>query len=191
MRRISLASVLFMLLSMGQTLAQTATYDLTLKVDSTKISGSPWDGIPGLGGTRANINGAPDLAVCIVQAAGKPQCLWKPQGRRLLSVCQNAHTCKFQSVQIPSLPIGLLFIDIDARRHDLIDIVVLTGNATAAGENDIEIALRSAIETLTPALSEAAKERGLHTAKKLPLQQCASTAGCRLTQSEFKLELRK
>ena len=191
MRRILTAAVLIMLLAIGQTQAQTATYDLTLKVGATKISGSPWDGIPGLGGTRANINGAPDPAVCIVQATGKPQCLWKPQGRRLLSICQNTQTCRFQSVQLPSLPIGLLFIDIDARSHDLIDIVVLTGNATAVGETDIEIALRSAIETLTPALSEAAKERGLHTARKLPLQQCTSTAGCKLTQSEFRLEPRK
>ncbi|ETR76427.1 hypothetical protein X566_17070 [Afipia sp. P52-10] len=190
MQRLAIAAA-FIVLSLGHGLAQGGTYDLTLKVDATKITGSPWDGIPGLGGTRANINGAPDPAVCIVQASSKPQCLWKPQGRRLLSLCQNAHTCKFPAVSLPSPPVGLLFIDIDARRHDLIDIIVLTGNSTAAGEADVELALRSAMETLTPALSEAARERGLHKAKMVPLQQCLSQAGCRLTQSEFKLDLRR
>jgi hypothetical protein len=172
LRMRAFAAALFGLLSMGQALAQGAVYDLTVKADPTKASKSPWDGVPGLGTGRPNINAAPDIAVCIVQAEGKPQCLWRPQGRRLLSVCQNSLTCKFESVSLPSVPIGLLFIDIDVRLHDLIDIVILTGNSTTAGEADIERALRSAIETLTPALSEGAKERGLHKAKILPLQQC-------------------
>ena len=185
-----IAAALLVLLSMGQALAQGAVYDLTVKADATKASKSPWDGVPGLGTGRPNINAPPDISVCIVQAEGKPQCLWRPQGRRLLSVCQNSLTCKFESVSLPAVPIGLLFIDIDVRLHDLIDIVILTGNATAVGEADIERALRSAIETLTPALSESAKERGLHKAKVLPLQQCAADA-CRLTQSEFRLNRRR
>lgn len=186
----SVAVLLFILLSMGEALAQGAVYDLTVKADATKASKSPWDGVPGLGASRANINAAPDIAVCVVQAEGKPQCLWRPQGRRLLSVCQNSLTCKFESVSLPSVPIGLLFIDIDARLHDLIDIVILTGNATAAGEADVERALLAAMATLTPGLSEGAKARGLGKAKVLPLQQCTAAA-CRLTQSEFRLTPRK
>jgi hypothetical protein len=103
-----------------------------------------------------------------------------------LSVCQNSLTCKFASVSLAPAPIGLLFIDIDARLHDLIDIVILSGNATAAGEAEVERALRAAMATLTPGLSEGAKQRGLDKAKVLPLQQCI-TAACRLTQSEFQL----
>jgi hypothetical protein len=180
------AVVVLLLLSMGSALAQGAVYDLTVKVDPAKASKSPWDGVPGLARSRANINEAPDIAVCIVLAEGKPQCLWRPQGRRLLSVCQNAFTCKFEAVSLPALPVGLLFIDIDARLHDLIDIIILSGNATAAGEADIERALRAALVTLTPGLSEGAKERGLDQARVLPLQSCI-TAACRLTQSEFRL----
>lgn len=191
MRMIAFAAALFALLPVDHGFAQSAVYDLTVKADATKANGSPWDGIPGLGTSRPNINAAPDIAVCIVQATGKPQCLWRPQGRRLLSICQNSVTCKFEQVSLPPVPVGLLFIDIDVRRHDLIDMVMLTGNATAAGEAEIESALRSAMETLTPALSEDAKERGIHKAKALPLQQCAGGAPCRLTQSEFRLELRK
>jgi hypothetical protein len=107
------AAALFVLLSMGEVFAQGALYDLTVTVDKTKANKSPWDGVPGLGNSRSNINSAPDIAVCIVLAEGKPQCLWRPQGRRLLSVCQNATTCTFEKVSLPSLPVGLLFIDID------------------------------------------------------------------------------
>ncbi len=88
------------------------------------------------------------------------------------------------------MPVGLLFIDIDARLHDLVDIVILSGNATAAGDADVERALRAALATLTPGLSEAAKERGLDKAKVLPLQQCVAAA-CRLSQSEFRLTQRE
>ena len=184
------AAALLVLLSMGEVLAQGPLYDLTVKVDATKVSWSPWDGVPGLGTSRTNINARPDIAVCIVQAEGKPQCLWRPQGRRLFSVCQNAHTCTFEKVSLPSVPVGLLFIDIDIRLHDLIDIVILSGNATAAGEADVERALLAAMATLTPGLSETAKERGLGKAKVLPLRQCTSSV-CRLTQSEFQLKERK
>jgi hypothetical protein len=186
----SVAVVLFVLLSMGDAVAQGTRFDLTVKVDPAKLSKSPWDGVPGLARSRANLNEPPDIAVCIVLAEGKPQCLWRPQGRRLLSVCQNAFACKFDAVSLPSLPVGLLFIDIDARLHDLIDIVILSGNATTAGEADVECALRDALTTLTPGLSEGAKERGLDKAKVLPLQQCI-TAACRLTQSEFRLSRRE
>jgi hypothetical protein len=184
------AATLFVLLLMGEASAQGAIHDLTIRVDATKINKSPWDGVPGLGTGRPNINAEPDIAVCIVQAEGKPQCLWRPQGRRLLSVCQNAPTCTFEKVSLPSVPVGLLFIDIDARLHDLIDIVILSGNATAAGEADVERALLAAMATLTPGLSETARERGLGKAKVLPLQQCTASA-CRLTQSEFRLTVRK
>ena len=186
----SFAALLLVLLSMGSALAQGAAYDLTVKVDPTKVSKSPWDGVPGLGSSRANLNSPPDIAVCIVLAEGKPQCLWRPQGRRLFSICQNAFTCKFESVSLPSLPVGLLFIDIDARLHDLIDIVILSGNETTAGQADIERALFAAMTALTPGLSENAKERGIDKAKVLSLQECI-TAACRLTQSEFRLTRRE
>jgi hypothetical protein len=184
------AIALLVLLSASEALAQGAFYDVTVRADATKASKSPWDGVPGLGTGRPNLNASPDIAVCVVRAEGKPLCLWRPRGRRLLSVCQNALTCRFDSVSLAPVPIGLLFIDIDARLHDLIDIVILSGNATAAGEADVERALRAALATLTPGLSEGAKERGLDKAKVLPLQQCINAA-CRLGQSEFRLTPRQ
>lgn len=180
MRR--LAAALFVLLSITCAQAQ-GVYDLSVKVDATKASKRLWDGVPGS-------SKLPDVAVCIVLAEGKPQCLWRPQGRRLLSICQNSLTCTFEKVSLPQAPIGLLFIDVDLRLHDLIDIVILSGNATAAGEADIERALFAAMTTLTPGLSEGAKERRIGKEQVLPLQQC-TTSVCRLTQSEFRLTPRK
>jgi hypothetical protein len=182
------AILLFLVLCSGQGFARGAVFDLTVKADPTKASKSPWDGVPGLARSRVNLNELPDIAVCIVQAEGKPQCLWKPQGRRLLSMCQNSLACTFDSVSLPPPPFGLLFIDIDARLHDLIDIVILSGNATGSGEPDIERALFKAMTTLTPGLSENTRERGLDKVKVLPLQQCAGTDPCRLTQSQFQLK---
>ena len=179
------AVLVFALLSIASASAQ-GVFDLTVKADPTKVSKSPWDGVPGLAKSRVNLNEAPDIAVCIVKAEGKPECLWKPQGRRLLSVCQNSFSCTFEKVALPPLPFGLLFIDIDARLHDLIDIVVLSGNAS--GDPDIERALFAAMTTLTPGLSENAKERGLDKVKVLPLEQCAGAQPCRLNQSEFQLK---
>lgn len=186
-----IALVLFVLMSVTGATAQTVAYDLTVTADNTKGNGSPWDGVPGLRDSAANLNSKPDIAVCIVEPDKKPQCIWRPQGRRLFSVCQNSHTCKFDNVTLPAVPFGLLFIDIDVRRHDLIDMVILTGNATTEGEAGIERALRSALATLTPALSEGAADRGLLKAKTLPLQQCIATAECRLSQSAFKLRRRE
>lgn len=186
-----IALFLFVLMSVTNATAQTAAYDLTITADNTKSNGSPWDGVPGLRDSAANLNSKPDIAVCIVEADKKPQCIWQPQGRRLFSVCQNSYTCTFDNVTLPPVPFGLLFIDIDARRHDLIDIAIMTGNATTAGESGIERALRLALATLTPALSESATERGLLKAKTLPLQQCTVTPECRLSQSAFKLRRRE
>jgi hypothetical protein len=186
----SAAFALLMLFLAGDALAQGAFYDISVKVDPTKVSKSPWDGVPGLGTGRPNLNASPDIAVCVVRSEGKPQCRWRPRGPRLLSLCQNALTCKFDSISLAPVPVGLLFIDIDARLHDLIDIVILSGNATAAGEADVERALRAALATLTPGLSEGAKQRGLDKAKVVPLQQCVAAA-CRLSQSEFRLTRRQ
>lgn len=186
-----IALVLFALMSVTSATAQTTAYDLTVTADNTKRNGSPWDGVPGLRESAANFNSKPDIAVCIIEPDKKPNCLWRPQGRRLLSVCQNSNTCKFENLTLPPLPFGLLFIDIDVRRHDVIDSVILTGNATTAGESGVDRALRAALATLTPAISEDAAERELRRTKTVPLQQCAVTPDCRLTQSQFNLRRRE
>ncbi|MGL4262685.1 MAG: hypothetical protein ACRCV5_17980 [Afipia sp.] len=167
--------------------AQEQRFDITVTADATKANGSPWDGVPRLGNTKLNLNAAPDIAVCLVRANAKPECLWKPQGRRLLSLCQNAWTCKFDKVALAPLPIGLVFVDIDARNHDIIDVAILTDRDDAKANEDIADSLRTAMSVLTPHRSEDTKERLVRSAKLIALADCAGGKPCRLTQSQFTL----
>lgn len=167
--------------------AQEPRFDITVTADATKVNGSPWDGVPRLGNSKLNLNAAPDIAVCLVRANAKPECLWKPQGRRLLSMCQNAWTCKFDNAALAPLPIGLVFVDIDARNHDIIDVAILTDNNDAKANEDIADSLRTAMGVLTPNRSEDTRERLVRSAKLLSLADCASGKPCRLTQSQFTL----
>jgi hypothetical protein len=170
--------------------AQEQRFDITVTADATKANGSPWDGVPRLGNSKINLNAAPDIAVCLVRANAKPDCLWKPQGRRLLSQCQNAWTCKFDNVPLGPLPIGLVFVDIDARNHDIIDVLVLTDRADAKANDEIADSLRTAMSVLTPHRSEDTKEHLVRGAKLLSLADCAGGKPCRLTQSQFTLTKR-
>lgn len=167
--------------------AQEQRFDITVTVDATKANGSPWDGVPRLGNSKLNLNAAPDIAVCLVRANAKPECLWKPQGRRLLSMCQNAWTCKFDNVALAPLPIGLVFIDIDARNHDIIDVIILTDRDDAKANEEIADSLRTAMTVLTPHRSEDTKEHLVRDAKLLALADCTGEKPCRLTQSQFTL----
>ncbi|CAN5346095.1 hypothetical protein BH10PSE10_BH10PSE10_18880 [soil metagenome] len=165
--------------------AQEQLFDITVTADATKANGSPWDGVPRLGNSKFNLNAAPDIAVCLVRANAKPDCLWRPEGRRLLSMCQNAWTCKFGNVALQPLPIGLVFIDIDARNHDIIDVAILTDKNDAKANEEIADSLRTAMTVLTPQRSEDTKEHLVRDAKLLALADCASGKPCRLTQSQF------
>ena len=184
------AVLVFALLASPGAQAQEQRFDITVTADATKANGSPWDGVPRLGNSKINLNAAPDIAVCLVRANAKPDCLWKPQGRRLLSQCQNAWTCKFDNVPLGPLPIGLVFVDIDARNHDIIDVLVLTDRADAKANAEIADSLRTAMSVLTPHRSEDTKEHLVRGAKLLSLADCAGGKPCRLTQSQFTLTKR-
>ena len=190
MKRLSstvLAIAALLLLAPAKPHAENQTYDLTVTADPTKANGSPWDGIPRLGNSKANLNAAPDIAVCIVRANAKPECIWRPEGRRLFSICQNQWTCKFPSVAFGPLPVGLVLIDIDARNHDIIDTVILSGSEKSAADADIAESLRGAMSILTPNRSEDSKEHAVRSARIVPLADCATVKPCRLTQSEVTL----
>lgn len=167
--------------------AQEQLFDITVTADATKANGSPWDGVPRLGNSKLNLNAAPDIAVCLVRANAKPECLWRPEGRRLLSVCQNQTTCTFSNVALQPMPIGLVFVDIDARNHDIIDVAILTDKNDARANEEIADSLRTAMTVLTPQRSEDTKEHLVRDAKLLALADCTGGKPCRLTQSQFTL----
>ncbi|MBI3702244.1 MAG: hypothetical protein HY242_17620 [Afipia sp.] len=163
------------------------TFDITVTADKTKANGSPWDGVPGLGNSKANLNAAPDIAVCLVRANAKPDCKWKPDGKRLFSLCQNAWTCKFGGVALSPLPIGIVLIDIDVRNHDIIDTLILTDKVDEAANREIADSMRAAMTMLTPNRSEDAKEHIVRNTKVIPLADCSGGKPCRLTQSQLTL----
>lgn len=189
LNRVGAVLVLALLVPLGAQ-AQEQRFDITVTADATKTNGSPWDGVPRLGNSKLNLNAAPDIAVCVVRANAKPECLWKPQGRRLLSMCQNAWTCKFDNVALAPLPIGLVFVDIDARNHDIIDVAILTDRNDTKANEDIADSLRTAMTVLTPNRSENTKEHLVRDAKVLTLADCAGSKPCRLTQSQVTLTKR-
>lgn len=167
---------------------------LSLGVDPLKSNGSPWDGYPAVGGRIIvpDPSNAPDIAVCLVSAAGAPDCIWRAERRRRISHCPDSVKCTIDGIRLPRLPIGLIILDVDLVRHDLIDFVVLTGDRTEAGElAKVEANLRSAMAKLTPGETPSERERRQRKARVLPLDLCmGEKAKCDLSQSQFWLQRR-
>ena len=165
--------------------------------DHTKANGEPWDGLPGLGGGRGptaipilNTIAPPDLAVCVVRLETPPECSMRYEGFKQFSICQNSYDCTFRRVSIPDGPFGLVILDIDRQRHDLVDFLILTaGKALTPDERGkLESWVRSRADTLAPAFSEGEKQRRLREIIVLPLDGCTGTGkGCRLVQSEIRV----
>jgi hypothetical protein len=180
--------------AVAQEPARELVVDLSVNVDPVKLNGSPWDGLPAIGGRILfpDENNAPDIAVCVVLASGAPECVWRADGRRRFSHCPNADKCTIPGMRIPSLPVGLIFLDVDRFGHDLMDFVILTGGAADTGEIEkIEANLHSAMADLTPGNTAADRQRRQRKATVLPIEQCTgANARCDLTQSRFQLEKR-
>ena len=169
---------------------------IAVAADHTKANGEPWDGIPGLGGGRGptaipvpNTNAPPDLAICIVRVGSPPECSMRYEGAKQFSLCQNSYDCTFRKVGVPDGPFGLIIIDLDLQRHDLVDSVILTtGKALAPDERSkLESETRIEADKLSPAFSEGEKQRRLRELLVLPIDRCMGAKGCRLVQSEIRL----
>jgi hypothetical protein len=186
--------VLWAVPAVAQDATRELVVDLSVTVDPVKLNGSPWDGLPAIGGRILfpDENNAPDIAVCVVLASGAPECVWRADGSRRFSHCPNADKCTIPGMRIPSLPAGLIFLDVDRFGHDLIDFVILTGGAAEAGEIEkIEANMHSAMANLTPGNTTADRQRRQRKATVLPIEQCTgASARCDLTQSRFRLDKR-
>jgi hypothetical protein len=167
---------------------------ITVTADQTKAKGSPWDGPPGLGQSRIPVpdgKNPPDLAICIVEA-GKPlRCELRQASLRQLSKCQNSFTCEFDKLSVPSKPFGLIVLDLDLRRHDLVDFAVIVPDShpAPADVETADIELHKQIEKLAPSLAESDYRTRQKDAAVLIVTQCGT--GCRLTQSEIRITAAK
>jgi hypothetical protein len=178
--------------SLGPAAAEEIFLTVTAMVDPVKINGSPWDGLPAVGGriVAPTATNAPDIAFCVVLAAGEPECYWRKERGRTISVCEDTTRCTIDKVRFPQLPAGLIFLEVDLVRHDLIDFVILTGgNAPIDEMEKLEANMRRVMASLTPGTTPADRERRQRKARALPLELCiGETSKCDLSQMRFWLE---
>ena len=172
--------------------AEDPVITITVSADPVKANGSPWDGYPAVGGKIVvpETSNAPDIAVCLVQATGGPDCIWRTERRRTTSHCPDSTTCTIPGIRLPSLPIGLVFIDVDLLRHDLIDFVILTDKEASNDDvAKVDANLHAVMKKLTPSLASREREQQQRKARVLPMELCmGENQKCDLTQSRFWLE---
>jgi hypothetical protein len=190
-RRLACATLLALLCGVPA-FAEGVVIKLSIDTDPVKANGSPWDGYPAVGGkiVAPDSSNAPDIAVCVVAATGAPDCVWRSDRRRKVSHCPDANTCSIPGIRLPAFPVGLIFLDLDLVRHDLIDFVILTDKQAAADDvAKVEANLRTVMATLTPGLTKRERQHRQRKARLLPIDVCTGeTAKCDLSQSRFWLE---
>jgi hypothetical protein len=168
---------------------------ITVAADHTKANGEPWDGVPGLDGGRGptailipNKN-APDLALCVVRLETPPECSMRYVNLKQYSLCQNSYDCIFKGVSIPDGPFGLIILDLDLRRHDLVGFLLMTaGKALSPDQRAaLESEIRRRADQLAPPFFQEEKQRRLREMLVVPMDRCAEAKGCRLVQSEIRV----
>jgi hypothetical protein len=169
---------------------------ITVVADHTKASGEPWDGIPGIGGGRGptagpipNKHAPPDLAVCVVRLETPPECSMRYVELKQYSLCQDSYDCIFKRVSIPDGPFGLIILDLDLRRHDLVGFLLMTAGKTIPPDQRaaLEGEIRRRADQLAPPFSQGEKQRRSREMLVVPMERCAEARGCRLVQSEIRV----
>jgi hypothetical protein len=191
--RVAIFAFLFFGFSIPSAVAQNLL-TITVTADKAKANGSPWDGPPGASNARMKVpqkNAAPDLAICVVEPGKPAKCEQREAVGRVLSKCRNAFQCKFERISVPAKPFGLVVLDLDLRRHDLVDfaIVVPDGHPQPSDVEAADIALRRVIESLAPSVRESEHQRRQKDIPILVINQCGNA--CRLTLSEIRFEAAK
>jgi hypothetical protein len=194
--RRSLWAILFILVFPAFCLAgEGKPISITVAADHTKANGEPWDGILGIGGGRGSTaipipnKNAPDLAVCVVRLETPPECSMRYVNLKQYSLCQNSYDCIFKRVSIPDGPFGLIILDLDLRRHDLVGFLLMTaGKALTPDQRAaLESEIRRRADQLAPPFSQGEKQRRLREMLVVPMDRCAEAKGCRLVQSEIRV----
>lgn len=169
---------------------------ITVAADRTKANGKPWDGIPGIGAGRGLTDISvlkndvpPDLAVCVVRLETPPECSMRYVKLKQYSICPNNYDCTFERVSIPDGPFGLIILDLDLRRHDLVGFLLMaTGKPLALNQQAaLESEIRRRADQLAPPLSQEDKQRRLRQMPVVQIDRCAEAKGCRLVQSELRV----
>lgn len=176
----------------GAARAEETIVTITVDADPVKSNGSPWDGYPAVGGRIVvpEQSNAPDIGVCVVQATGAPDCVWRIERSGKKSHCPDSTTCTIPGLRLPALPIGLVFLDLDLIRHDLIDFAILTDTQSSPDDiAKVDANLHAVMVNLVQGVTARERDLRKHKARVLPMELCiGSTQKCDLTQSRFWLE---
>jgi hypothetical protein len=185
-------AILFILVFPAYCLAaEGKPISITVAADHTKANGEPWDGVPRLGGGRGPtaIYAPPDLAVCVVRLETPPECSMRYVNLKQYSLCQNSYDCIFNRVSIPDGPFGLIILDLDLRRHDLVDFLLMTAGKALTPDQRValESEVRRRADQLAPAFSQGEKQRRLSEMLVVPMDRCAEAKGCRLARCDIRV----
>ena len=92
-------------------------------------------------------------------------------------------------MSIPDGPFGLIILDLDLRRHDLVGFLLMTaGNVPVVDQQAaLESEIRRRADQLAPPFSQGEKQRRLREVLVVPMDSCAEVKGCRLVQSEIRV----
>lgn len=192
----SLWAILLILLFPAHCLAgEGKPIRITVTADHTKADGESWDGIASLVPGRSQDisilkkDAPPDLAVCVVRLEAPPECSMRYVKLKQYSICQNSHDCVFRRVSVPDGPFGLIILDLDLRRHDLVGFLLMTtGKAPTIDQRAaLESEIRRRADQLAPPLSQREKQLRLREMPVVPMDRCAEMKGCRLVQSEIRV----
>ncbi len=166
---------------------------ISVAADHTKANGKPWDGIAGIGGDPTDIpimknDVPPDLAVCVVRLETPPECSMRYVKLKQYSICPNNYDCIFKRVSIPDGPFGLIILDLDLRRHDLVGFLLMTTGKplTLDRQAALESEIRRRADQLAPPVSQQDKLLRLRKMLVVQIDRCAEE-GCRLFQSELRV----
>jgi hypothetical protein len=112
----------------------------------------------------------------------------RTEGGKRYSLCQNSYDCTFKAVRVPDRLFGLIILDIDLQRDDLVDFVLFSsGDAPASELDHFENEVRRSVDQLAPAFSDGERQRRKKKAIVMRLEQCVGEQmACRLNQSEIR-----
>lgn len=129
---------LFTILFSNPVISNENVSKIVVKVNQSKVNDSVWDGLGGAtagGKFRFGIptSGPPDIIFCEVHEEGE-KCYKRNRDGKVFSNCHNSYDCSFDVNLSSEEIVGMIFIDLDKKNHDLIDAAIFIGSGVTESE---------------------------------------------------------
>lgn len=195
MRSLALLILATLVLFLRTEFASSETMTLTVIADQTKNNGEPWDGLVGLGGGHGalwlpipNSDAPPDLSICIVSISGNTTCIDRREGSKRYSLCQNSFDCTFEKIEITGHSFGVIILDIDLKRDDLVDFFIISERKDEKNVQILENLTTDQLQKLAPVLTDGERQRRKRKTLVFEYESCVGIIDtCRLIQSSVKI----